>query len=79
MLAETGLAEERRCSLLAEQAELLADSAMPTTALADDSDAAIRARDTTASAVPALAEDKPCQEDKWRQEEAAAKQCRADD
>jgi hypothetical protein len=71
-LMEAVLAREQRFSLLTEQAALLADSVLPATGFADDSDAAIHSRDATASAVAALAKDE------GRQEEATAKQHQAD-
>jgi hypothetical protein len=51
-----------------EQAAVSADLALPSMALADDSNASIHAQDATASAVLALAKDKQRQEDKRRQE-----------
>ncbi len=77
-LAEMALAKKKHYSLSAEQAVALAVLVLPATALADDSNTAVLTRDTTASAAPALAKDKWHQEDKRCQEEAAAKQRRAD-
>jgi hypothetical protein len=71
------LAKEGHCSLLAEQAAILADLPLPAMALAKERDATVCRRDATASALLVLAEDKRCKEDKWCQEEAATKQCRA--
>ncbi len=56
----------------AEQAAASSDLALPATMLVDERDAAACAQDATASTTPTLAEDK------WRQEKAATKQCRAD-
>ncbi len=68
------LAKEQRCSLSAAQAAILSDLPLPATALAEERDATICAQDATASAALALAEDKRCKENKWFQEETAAKQ-----
>jgi hypothetical protein len=68
------LAKEQRCSLLVEQAAILAHLPFPATVLAKERDAIIHAQDATASTVLALAEDKQHKEDKRCQEEATTKQ-----
>jgi hypothetical protein len=62
---------------LVKQATILADWPLPAIVLAKERDTTVCARDTTATATLALAEDKQHKEDKWCQEEAAAKQCQA--
>ncbi len=59
-------------TVAAEQATVLADSVLSATALANESNAAVCARDATASAALALAKYKQCQD------EAAAKYYRLD-
>jgi hypothetical protein len=70
------LAKEWRCSLLAEQAAILADLPLPAKALAEERDWTVRMQDATVSAPLVLAEDKQRKEDTQHQEEAAAKQWR---